>query len=76
MSRVGESKMGDKFVKACILLSFGLMVVLGSGPIIDAWVSYGVVTGVFASLLLGVPLVGVGWVVFDVVFKSPVEVFR
>lgn len=37
------------------------------GPLIDAWINYGIVTGVFATLLLGVPLVSVGWVVFDVV---------
>lgn len=31
MSRVGQESVEDTFVKACILLSFGMIVVLGSG---------------------------------------------
>lgn len=60
----------DVVLKAVLVVAMACVGLLAVGPIADAWLNYGVVTGVLATLLVGVPVVGVGWMCFDVVLRD------
>jgi len=39
-------------------------------PLADAWINYGIGAGIFATVFLGIPVLGVWWMGYDITKRS------